>query len=114
MHCLSCGYKNPATVAYCQRCGQKLALTADEIRASLHDRVAGERRASAETNARQLLFFVAVVFLLIMTLFFTAGSAPEGGAVVPSASLGARYADVTYRVEAPIEKMLVPVPTQGK
>ncbi|MBI4564402.1 MAG: hypothetical protein HY716_06885 [Planctomycetes bacterium] len=108
MKCLACGFKNPGTVAYCQRCGQKLSLSADEIRESMLQRAAGERRAVAETNARQAFFFAVLIFLVAVTLFFLAGSAPEGGRYVPSASAGSKAVNVKYEIEPDMKKMLVP------
>jgi hypothetical protein len=114
MNCLQCNNTNPATVQYCQRCGAKLNLTADEIRDTLIQRVEVERAGKTAQNARQGLVFGIVVFLVAVTLFLAVGKAPSGALHLPSASKDAGYVEIRYRYEPDIPKLLVPYNTQRK
>jgi len=110
MNCLSCRHSNPATVTYCQRCGTKLDLTADEISASLFEKAKGEQAKSTAYYTRQALIFSIVLFLISLTLFVLSGGAPEDAVHVPSLSGGAKYLKYDYKVEKPIERVEIAVP----
>lgn len=111
MNCLSCGHNNPATVTYCQRCGGKLDLTADEISASLFDKAKGEQQKSTSFYARQALIFAVLLFLLAITVFVVSGGAPEQAYHVPSTATGAKYLKYEVKVDRKISGLdRVPVP----
>jgi uncharacterized membrane protein YvbJ len=111
MNCLSCGHNNSATVTYCQRCGGKLDLTADEISASLFDSAQKEQAKSTAFYARQSLFFSILLFLIAITVYVVSGGAPEQDFRVPSAATGAKYLKYEFKVEKKITGMdRVPVP----
>jgi len=114
MNCLQCNNSNPATVQYCQRCGARLNLTADEIRDTLIQRVEVERAEKTAANARQGLVFGIVLFLVAVTLFLAVGKAPSGALHLPSASKDAGYVEIRYKYEPEIPKALVPYNTQRK
>lgn len=108
MNCISCGNRNPATVTYCQKCGKKLDLTADEIRDSLVQKAQEETAQNTEFYARRLLVLSIVLFVLAMTGFVATGGAPEETDFIPSASRGARYVRFEYLHLIPLEPLAVP------
>ena len=108
MNCIQCSFNNPATVVYCQRCGQKIDLTADEIQASILNKAKGEQAATSEDNSRQMLFFAVVMFAIALTLLLAVGSVPEGRKSIPSAVSEADFVKVVYKFEPKVEKALVP------
>ena len=108
MNCLQCQNPNPATVQFCQRCGARLNLTHDEIRDSLIEKASQERADKTAQNARQLLVLGIILFVGALTLFFAAGSPPEGALHLPSASENAGYGDFDYPYEPGMKKALVP------
>ena len=114
MNCIQCQNPNPATVQFCQRCGARLNLTADEIRDTLIERAAQERADKTTQNARQMLVFGIIVFIAAITLFFAAGNAPEGAVHLPSASESGNYGDFEYRYEPQMKKALVPYEVKRK
>jgi len=114
MNCIQCQNPNPATVQYCQRCGSKLNLTADEIRDSLIERESVAREDKTSQNAKQALVFAFVGLIAALTLYFAAGSAPEGALHVPSAAQSGSYADFEYRYEPAVTKELVPFEEKRK
>jgi|SRR5688572_24425136 len=108
MNCIQCQNANPATVQYCQRCGARLNLTADEIRDTLIERASLERQDKTSQNARQALVFGIILFVASLTLLIAAGSPPEGALHLPSASEGAKYTEFEYKYEPQVTKALVP------
>ena len=110
MNCLSCSHKNPATVTYCQKCGKKLDFTADDITGALVEKAKGERMRVTEHYVKQSLLIAVVVFGVAMTLFILSGGAPVEVHAVPSVSGGAKYVEVGYRFDPPVERALVPFP----
>ncbi len=98
MNCLRCNFKNPATVSYCQKCGGKLDLTADEIRDALVEKAQLERATSTEFYARQMLFFAVILFMVALTLVFLSGGAQTDSYAVPSIVSGTRYTEVGYSI----------------
>lgn len=111
MNCIQCQNPNPATVQFCQRCGARLNLTADEIRDTFIERASQERADKTSQNARQALVFGIVLFVASLTLFIAAGSPPEGAVHLPSSAEGARYGEFEYRYEPEVQKALVPYET---
>lgn len=109
MQCLTCSHKNPATVSYCQRCGAKMALTADEISASLVEKAKGEIAQSTEYYARQALVFSAVVLLVMITLLVLSSGAPEDSYHIPSASNGAKYVSIEYPLTFELPKLQISI-----
>ncbi|HZE97886.1 MAG TPA: hypothetical protein VE981_12735, partial [Planctomycetota bacterium] len=77
MNCPKCNYRNPGTIAYCQKCGGKLDFTADQIAGSLVETAREETAASTEFYAKQSLTFAAVLLLLSVTLYVLSLGAPE-------------------------------------
>jgi len=114
MNCIQCQNPNPATVQFCQRCGARLNLTADEIRDTLIERASQERADKTAQNAKQMLVFGIITLIASLTLFFAAGSAPEGAVHLPSAAENANYGDFEYRFEPVMEKALVPYEVKRK
>jgi hypothetical protein len=110
MNCLTCGHKNPGTVGYCQRCGGKMDLTADEIRDALVEKAKGEEVQKTEFYARQSLVFSAVILLVAITLLALSTGAPEEAYYAPSASSGAKYLEVNYKNEKLLELQKLPIP----
>lgn len=114
MRCLQCKHENPATVMYCARCGQKLNLTADEIRDSILQNAQGERKASTEESARKLLGFAIFLLLMAVSLYVAVGSVPEGRSYVPSSADGADYVKFQWKYEPRSERGLVPFQVKGR
>ena len=114
MKCLQCRHENPATVVYCQRCGKKLDMTADEIRDSIMEGVAGERAAGTEENMRNTLAFGVLLFVLGVSLFIAVGSVPEGRVYVPSAAESGDYVKINWRFEPKMDRALVPFKVKGR
>lgn len=108
MNCIHCNHKNPATTGYCQKCGQKLDFTADDIAGALVQRAKDERTRSTELNAKQTLTFAGVIFAIAFLLFLLAGGAPSSIHTVPAASSGASYTELDYRFDPPFRPELVP------
>jgi len=109
MNCPSCGNKNPGTVAYCQRCGSRMDLTADEIQAALVEKAKGEILKSTEFYARQSLVFAAVLLLIAITLLFLASGAPTEACYMPSLSKDATYLQVNRAVDLRLQPLVVPL-----
>ena len=110
MNCIKCNHKNPATVAYCQKCGGKLDFTADDIASGLMQRAQDERVKTTEHYARQALVLAILFFAASFTFFIMTGGAPpaEDFHVVPSISSGARYVEVGSRFDPPHERQTCP------
>ena len=97
MNCLKCNYKNPGTIAYCQKCGSKMDFTADEIAGSLVETAREETAQSTAHYAKQSLTFAAILFLLSMTLFVLSFGAPEESYYIPALSRGAEHVKVEFK-----------------
>jgi hypothetical protein len=95
-------------VQFCQRCGARLNLTADEIRDTLIERASQERADKTAQNARQALVFGIILFVAALTLYFAAGSPPKGAVHLPSSSENAGYGDFEYPYEPGVRKAVVP------
>ena len=110
MKCPRCGFKNDSTNAYCRKCGGKMDVTADEIRASLLEKAHGERTRMREHYARQALYFAVVVFLISVTFLFLAGGDLRDTRALPSAIAESRYGRFTYSIQddLDLQKGLVP------
>ncbi len=109
MNCPSCGNKNPSTVAYCQRCGSRMDLTADEIREALVQKAKGEIVQSTEFYAKQSLMFAVILLLITLTLLVLASGAPEESHYIPSVSGSTKYLKVEYTVNIDMPKLVVPL-----
>ncbi len=114
MRCIGCKHENPATVSYCQRCGTKLNLTADEIRDSILQNAQGERAATTEDNARKLLGFGVFLLVIAVSLYVAVGSVPKGRVYVPSAADGADYVKLQWKYETKMDRALVPYQVKGR
>lgn len=110
MNCLTCGFRNPETVSYCQKCGKKLDYTADDIREALVEKAKQETAKSTEFYARQSLIFAIVLFLIAMTAFVVSKGAPTDTYFIPSAANGANYVKVDYTFQAPNPPLKIAVP----
>lgn len=107
MDCLHCGHRNPATGAYCQRCGQKLDLTAEEIRETLVHREKQKSERDTEYNATMFLIFSIVLFVLSLTAFVATGGAPENTYFIPSCSANSDYVQVPNPIGRPVPPLLI-------
>lgn len=119
MNCLQCGHDNPATLSYCQKCGGKLDLTADQISASLFEKKKGEQQKSTEFYARQSLYFAIVAFLIGLAIYVLSGGAPQAGEPgepyhIPSATHGGRHLRHEYKVDKPVPRADLPFPGEKK
>jgi hypothetical protein len=116
MNCLRCKHNNPATVTYCQKCGQKLDFTADEIAGALTEKAQNERIKTTEFYAKQALFFTILLFVIAITAFIISLGAPDEIYPVPSATNGAKYIELGEqgRWEPPCERELMPIGLKRK
>ena len=114
MNCIECQHPNPATVQYCQQCGARLNLTADEIHESLVQKESQARADKTVLDARRLLVFGVILFVASVTLFFAAGKADEGATHLPSAAESAKYAEFDYKYVPDVSKALVPISVKRK
>jgi hypothetical protein len=109
MNCLKCNYKNPGTIAYCQKCGARMDFTADEIAGSLVETAREETAQSTEFYAKQSLTFAAVLFLVSMTLFVLSLGAPTESYYIPALSKGAEHVKVEFKLEPQLPKLSIPI-----
>ena len=114
MNCPSCGNNNPSTVAYCQRCGSRMDLTADEISAALMEKAKGEIIKSTEFYARQSLFFAVVLLLITVLLLIVASGAPTESYYVPTMSGGVKYLQASHALEPNRQKLVIPLEPRRK
>lgn len=109
MNCLNCGHNNPGTVAFCQSCGGKLNLTADEIQESLAGKAKRETADRTEFYAYRLMIFGIVFFVLSMTVWVLSGGAPKDVTFVPSISEGAEHLQFLPEYDPQVEPLKVPL-----
>ena len=109
MICLKCHYKNPGTMAYCQKCGARMDFTADEIAGSLVETAREETAQNTEHYAKHTLTFAAVLFLLSLTLFVLSFGAPEESYYIPALSKGAEHVKVEFKMTPDIKKLQIPI-----
>ena len=109
MNCLKCHYKNPGTIAYCQKCGAKMDFTADEIAGSLVETAREETAANTEYYAKHTLTFGAVMFLLSMTIYVLSLGSPEESYHIPALSRGAKHVKVEFKIEPQIPSLSIPI-----
>jgi hypothetical protein len=109
MQCLKCNFKNPGTIAYCQKCGAKMDFTADEIAGSLVETAREETAANTEFYAKQSLTFGAILFLLAVTLYVLSFGAPEQSYYIPALSKGAEHVKVEFKLDPQIQKLSIPI-----
>ena len=108
MNCLKCHYKNPGTMAYCQKCGARMDFTADEISGSLVETAREETARNTEYYAKQSMMFSAIILLLTVTLFVLSLGAPEESYYIPALSKGAEHVKVEFKMEPDIPKLSIP------
>ena len=108
MNCLKCHYKNPGTMAYCQKCGARMDFTADEISGSLVVTACEETAANTEFYAKQSLTFGAILFLLAVTLYVLSFGPPEQSYYIPALSKGAEHVKVEFKMEPDLPKLSIP------
>ena len=109
MNCLKCHYKNPGSIAYCQKCGARMDFTADEIAGSLVETAREETAQNTEHYAKQSLTFAAILFLLAATAFVLSFGAPEEAYYMPALSKGAEHVKVEFKMSPDIPKLSVPI-----
>ena len=109
MNCPRCSHDNPMTVTYCQQCGGRLDLTADEIRQSFLDKARGEAVKSTAHYAKNLFMFGVGLLVFGFTLLVMSGGVPEKSYYIPSASNGAKYVEVKYDLEIGFPPLLIPL-----
>lgn len=114
MQCILCGHKNTGGVIYCQGCGQKLDMTADEIQHYYAQKARTEKRQEAEYHAFRLLVFSVVFLLIAITLKVMAGDIPENTSYVPSATKRTDFTRVDYDPNPPIREILIPLEEKRK
>lgn len=108
MNCLKCHFKNPGTLAYCQKCGARMDFTADEITGSLVEKAREETAANTAHYAKQSLMFAAILFLVSLTLLVLSLGAPEESYYVPALSRGSDHVKVEFKIDPQIPKLLIP------
>lgn len=106
---MKCNYKNPGTIAYCQKCGAKMDFTADEIAGSLVETAREETAETTEHYAKHTLTFAAVLFLLSLTLFVLSLGGPEESYYIPALSKGAEHVKVEFKMSPEIKKLSIPI-----
>jgi uncharacterized membrane protein YvbJ len=109
MNCLKCNYKNPGTIAYCQKCGAKMDFTADEIAGSLVETAREETAQNTEYYAKQSLMFSAIIFLVALTAFILSFGAPEESYYIPALSKGAEHVKVEFKIDPQLPKLSIPI-----
>ena len=109
MNCPGCGHDNPLSVTYCQQCGGRLDLTADEIRSSFEDKARGEAIRTTAHYAKNLFMFGVGLLVMSFTLFVMSAGVPEKSYYIPSASNGAKYVEVEYDLEINLPPLLIPL-----
>ena len=108
MQCMKCNYKNPGTIAYCQKCGAKMDFTADEIAGSLVETAREETAQNTEHYAKHTLTFAAILFLVSLTLFVLSLGAPDESYYIPALSKGAEHVKVEFKMTPEVKKLTVP------
>jgi hypothetical protein len=106
---MKCNYKNPGTIAYCQKCGAKMDFTADEIAGSLVETAREETAQNTQHYAKHTLTFAAVMFLLSLTLFVLSFGAPDESYYIPALSKGAEHVKVEFKMTPEVKKLSVPI-----
>jgi len=109
MLCPKCNYRNPGTMAYCQKCGGRMDFTADQIAGSLVETAREETAANTEFYAKQAMTFGAVLFLVSITLFVLSLGAPKESYYIPALSKGAEHVKVEYKLEPQLPKLSIPI-----
>jgi|SRR5579872_4943746 len=109
MLCPKCNFRNPGTIAYCQKCGGRMDFTADQIAGSLVETAREETAANTEHYAKQSLTFAGVLFLLSLTLFVLSLGAPKESYYIPGLSKGAEHVKVEFKMDPQIPKLSIPL-----
>jgi hypothetical protein len=109
MNCMKCNYKNPGTMAYCQKCAAKMDFTADEIAGALVETAREETAQNTEYYAKHTLTFAAVLFLLSLTLFVLSFGAPDEAYYVPALSRGAEHVKVEFKLSPEVKRLSIPI-----
>jgi hypothetical protein len=109
MLCPKCNYRNPGTIAYCQKCGGRMDFTADQIAGSLVETAREETAASTEFYAKQTLTLAAIGFLISVTLFVVSLGAPKESYYIPALSRGAEHVKVEFKLDPQLPKLPIPI-----
>ena len=102
------------SVTYCQQCGGRLDLTADEIRESFENKARGEAVKTTAHYAKNLFMFGVGLLVMGFTLFVMSGGVPDKSYYIPSASNGSKYVEVKYDLEISFPPLLVPLDGEKK
>lgn len=114
MQCIQCGHKNPGAVLYCQKCGVKLDMTADEIQKFYAERVRDEKLKATEQYAQRTLSFALVVLVIALLVLMFSRGAPRGAYYVPSATVGSEYIKEPDYFNPQIRKLRIPFEEERK
>lgn len=114
MQCIKCNHKNPGSVLYCQKCGNKMDMTADEIQLFYEQKVRSERREAMRTYAVRSLILSGVFFIIALTVLVMAGGEPPATSYIPSAVKDTEFLRYQYRVVPKLEPMLIPISEDRK
>jgi hypothetical protein len=109
MLCPRCNYRNPGTIAYCQKCGGKMDFTADQIAGSLVETAREETAANTEFYAKQALTFAGVLFLVSLTLFVLSLGVPKDAYAIPALSKGAEHVKIEFKLDPQLPKLAIPI-----
>jgi uncharacterized membrane protein YvbJ len=109
MQCIKCEFKNPGTVLYCQKCGEKMDMTADEVAVFYQQKIREERRQNMQAYAFRSLVLAVIIFLISLTFMIVAGGEPPNTSYIPSAVKGSESLKVDYRVGTKLEPLLIPL-----
>jgi hypothetical protein len=109
MQCIKCGHPNPGSVLYCQRCGLKLDMTADEIQTFYQQKIRDEKRLAMEHYAMRALIFAVCLLLIAGTVMVLAGGGAEDTSFIPSATMNAEFVKTTHEVNIPVRPVHIPI-----
>ncbi len=109
MQCLKCSHKNPGSVLYCQKCGEKMDLTADEVSQFYEQKIRAEKRDAMFTYALRTLVLAVVVFMVAVTVMVLGGGDPPVTSYIPSAAKDTEFMKVPYRVAPTMNPILIPI-----
>lgn len=114
MQCIKCEFKNPGSLLYCQKCGQKMDMTADEVALFYQQKIREERRQNMQSYAFRSLVLALIIFLISATCMVVAGGEPPGTSYIPSAVRGTESLQYDYRVVTSLEPLLLPISEDRK
>jgi hypothetical protein len=114
MQCIKCGHKNPGSVLYCQKCGIKMDMTADEVALFYEQKIRQEKREAMQNYAIRTLVLAGIVFLISLVVMMLAGGEPPVSSYIPSATRDTEFVRYSYRVAPKLEPLLIPITEDRK